>query len=74
MKGKTGYLRGFASFLRGFASYGLTIIGYLCNRTRTMLGRMKTAPCCKEALEGRKMNGIVIKKKEHKAKQNLNQT
>ena len=28
MKGKTGYLRGFASFLRGFASYGLTIIGY----------------------------------------------
>lgn len=54
MKGKTGYLRGFASFLRGFASYGLTIIGYLCNRTRTMLGRMKTAPCCKEALEGRK--------------------
>ena len=45
MKGKTGYLRGFASFLRGFASYGLTIIGYLCNRTRTMLGRMITAPC-----------------------------
>ena len=54
MKGKTGYLRGFASFLRGFASYGLTIIGYLCNRTRTMLGRMITAPCCNEALEGRK--------------------
>lgn len=62
MKGKTGYLRGFASFLRGFASYGLTIIGYLCNRTRTMPGRMITAPCSNEALEGRKMNGKVTKK------------
>lgn len=62
MKGKTGYLRGFASFLRGFASYGLTIIGYLCNRTRTMLGRMITAPYSNEALEGRKMNGKVTKK------------
>ena len=55
MKGQTGYLR-------GFASYGLTIIGYLCNRTRTMLGRMITAPCSNEALEGRKRNGKVTKK------------
>ena len=62
MKGKTGYLRGFASFLRGFASYGLTIIGYLCNRKRTMLDRMITAPCSNEALEGRKKNGKVTKK------------
>lgn len=30
------------------------IIDYLCNRTRTMLGRMITAPCCNEALESRK--------------------
>lgn len=60
--------------MRGFASYGIRIIDYLCNRTRTMLGRMNTAPCCKEALEGRKMNGIVIKKmniKETKLKSDV---